>query len=282
MTATVPDTTTGIAAAVATASRPPAKPKKDFLHRPLGEWTVRIVTFVLIFGGWEIGAANVNRALIAPPSEIFASFIRQVFVEGTIWGPFFTSIWVLFAGLAISLVIGLPIGLAMGRWKRVAWSLDPFVYFLYALPHVALVPLMIILLGFDWPFRLAYVFIAAVWPIILNTMAGVRAVDKDLLDAATAFGSRESQTVRKVILPAASPFMVAGFRQAFSSAWVGVVVSEILSTLVGLGGQIERFSLQFLTADMFVPIFMIMFVAVAIQSFTAWAQKRLTPWQPRI
>jgi NitT/TauT family transport system permease protein len=140
---------------------------------------------------------------------------------------------------------------------------------------------MIIFLGFDFPFRFAYVILSAIWPFIINTMAGVRAIDEDLIDAAKAYCANERQIMFRVIIPAVSPFMVAAGRQAFSVAWVGVIVSEITSTLVGIGGQIELFAIVYLTADMFVPIFFIMAVAVATQGLTAWAQKKLTPWQTK-
>jgi ABC-type nitrate/sulfonate/bicarbonate transport system permease component len=253
--------------------------RQQFVNTPVGRWTVRVVTLALLLTAWEIGAANVSRALTAPPSEIFQALIRQAFVEGTLWGPFLDSLTVLILGLAASLAIGIPVGLAMGRWKTVAYALDPYVTFLYALPHVALVPLMIILLGFGFPFRFGYVVLSAVWPVIISTMVGVRQVDKDLIDAATAYSANGRQIMRGVILPAASPYIVAGGRQAFSAAWSGVIVSEITTTLAGLGGLIKIFSIEYLTADMFVPIFAIMIVATAIQGFTAWAQQRLTPWQ---
>lgn len=269
------------------ASRPAAQTTKSGRKRPAkngggsrrGDARIRIGTLAAILLIWEIGAANINRTLLAPPSEIFAAAYRQAFVDGTLWGPLGDSMFVLFTGLLASLVIGLPLGIAMGRWKTVGYVLDPYVTFLYALPHVALVPLMIIVLGFDYPFRLTYVVLSAVWPIIINTMVGVRSVDPNLVDAATAYCANERQIISRVILPAASPYMVAGFRQAFSAAWAGVIVSEMLSTLVGVGGLIKVFSVRFLTADMFVPIFVIMIIATVIQALTAWLQQRFTPWQ---
>jgi NitT/TauT family transport system permease protein len=256
-----------------------AASRNKWAQSPVGRWTIRIVTLVVLLGAWEIGAKDVNRALIAPPSEIFAAAWDQMFVTGSVWEPFLDSMFVLVTGLIAAIVLGLPIGIAMGRWKKVAYALDPYVTFLYCLPHVALVPLMIILLGFDYPFRLGYVVLSAIWPVIINTMAGVRAVDQNLIDAGVAYTANERQIIRGIILPAASPFMVAGGRQAFSAAWSGVIVSEITSTLVGIGGQIKLFAIDYLTADMFVPIFVIMIVAVAIQGFAAWLQQKLTPWQ---
>ncbi|WP_353807475.1 ABC transporter permease [Agromyces sp. SYSU T00194] len=257
-----------------------ASRKNRFTSTPVGQWSIRVGMLVFVLLLWEFTAKDINRALTAPPSEIFVAAWDQLFVTGVVWGPLLTSLLLLVAGLATALAIGLPIGIAMGRWKPVAFALDPYVTFLYSLPHVALVPLMIIVLGFDWQFRYAYVVLSAVWPVIINTMAGVRAVDKALIDAGVAYTANERQIIRGIVLPAASPFMVAGGRQAFAEAWSGVIVAEITSTLVGVGGMIELFAIEYLTAQMFVPIFIIMIIAVAIQGLAAWAQQKLTPWQP--
>ncbi|WP_238011374.1 ABC transporter permease [Dactylosporangium sp. AC04546] len=252
---------------------------KRFLDRPSGRWTVRLVTFVVLLVAWQLYAGTVSLALLASPTQIAEAFYEQAFVEGTLWAPLGESLLVLFTGLALSLLIGIPVGLAMGRWKPISDVLSPYVTFLYALPHVAMVPLMVILLGFDFQFRLGYVVFSAVWPAIINTMAGVTAVPKELIDCARAYDASERQIMRGVILPAAAPLIIAGARQSFSMAWVGVVVSEILSTLVGLGGQIKIFSIQFQTADMLVAIILIMLIATAIQGSAGWLQQRLTPWQ---
>jgi len=104
-------------------------------------------------------------------------------------------------------------------------------------------------------------------------------VEESLLDAGVAYTANERQIIWGIIFPAASPHMVLGGRQAFAEAWSGVIVAEITSTLVGIGGLVEVFAIQYLTADMFVPIFLVMIVAVIIQGLAAWAQQKLTPWQ---
>lgn len=256
-----------------------ASANRRFTRTPLGEWTIRVVVLVGVLLAWEIFAQDVPRALTAPPSEIGAAAWNQLFVTGEIWGPLGSSLTILVTGLATALVIGIPIGVAMGRYRIVANALDPYVTFFYSIPNVALVPALIILVGFDTSFRFTYVVIASIWPIIINTMAGVRAVDNNLLDAGIAYSAKERQIVGGIIIPSASPYMVAGGRQAFTEAWSAVIVGEATTTLAGVGGMVELFAQYYLTADMFVPIFAIMIVGVIIQGLTAWAQQKLTPWQ---
>ena len=107
---------------------------------------------------------------------------HQVFVDHTIWAPLWSSMVALVLGYLIAVGLGIPIGIAMGRWRAVEHTLDPYVSFLYALPHVAFVPIMVVWLGFELKFRLAYVVLSAIFPVIINTMAGVKNVDPELLD----------------------------------------------------------------------------------------------------
>ena len=174
---------------------------------------------------------------------------------------------------------GVTIGVLMGRIRTFEHVADPYVSFLYALPHASLVPLMVIWLGFEFKFRLAYVVVSAVFPVIINTMTGVKNVSPDLLDTGHAFCANERQKLWTIVLPSCTPYIFAGARQAFSAAWVGVVVSEMIATLTGVGGKILHYVNQFRTADMLIYILMIMSVAIAIQGLSSLLQARLAPWQ---
>lgn len=256
-----------------------ASTRRNFTRTPFGEWTIRAAVLVGVLVAWEIYAQDIPRALTAPPSEIAVAAWRQLVVTGEIWGPLGSSLVILTTGLATALLIGIPIGVAIGRYRLAAAALDPYVTFFYSIPNVALVPALIILVGFGTPFRFSYVVIASIWPIIINTAAGVRAVDRNLLDTGIAYTANERQIVGGIILPAASPYIIAGGRQSFFEAWSAVIVGEAMTTLAGVGGMVELFAQRFRTADMFVPIFAIMIVGVIIQAVTAWVQQKLTPWQ---
>jgi NitT/TauT family transport system permease protein len=261
----------------ATTTVAPRRTKAPFLYRPLGIWTVRILTVAAILGSWQLYARNLPRALGAPPTEIATAAWHQI-SSGSIVHPLESSMIALSLGFLLALAVGIPIGVLMGRWRPIEYVLDPYISFLYALPHVAFVPLMIVWFGFELKFRLAYVLLSAVFPVIINTMTGVKNVDPELLAVGKSLCASTPRVLRTIILPGASPYIVAGARQAFSSAWVGVIVAEVLATQDGLGGLITHYSNFFLTADMYVPILFIMFIAVTIQSIADFFQARLTPW----
>jgi ABC-type nitrate/sulfonate/bicarbonate transport system permease component len=271
---------TGAPVAVAPVALPEdaGRRRRSFLYRPEGMWLVRVVTAIVLLGSWQLYAQGKVAALTAPPTDVARALWEQTFVTGSIWGPLGSSMTGLGLGFALAVALGIPLGIVMGRWRGVEHVLDPYVMFLYALPHVAFVPLMIVWFGFELKFRLAYILFSAIWPVLINTMAGVKSIDPELLAVGTSLCAKERQMLRTIVLPAAAPFMVAGARQAFSSAWVGVVVAEILSTQTGLGGEITRFGNFFLTAQMIVPVIYIMIIAVIIQAVAAWLQARLTPW----
>lgn len=250
-----------------------------WLYTPVGIWAVRIATLIGLLTIWQVYASGLSRALLAPPTEVAEAFFQLAFVQRTVWPALSDSLITLFSGFALSMLLGVPIGIVMGRLRTVEYVADPYVSFLYALPHASLVPLMVIWLGFDFKFRLAYVVVSAVFPVIINTMTGVKNVSPDLLDTGHAFCASERQKLWTIVLPSSAPYIFAGARQAFSSAWVGVVVSEMIATLTGVGGRILRSANQYRTADMLVYILMIMAVAIAIQGVSSFLQGRMAPWQ---
>jgi NitT/TauT family transport system permease protein len=264
--------------AAGTRPGPRPAPRTPFLYRRTGIWTVRVATLILILIGWQLYAQGQQKAIAATPREVGLAMWHQVVTNHTIFGPLWSSGEALLLGFAISVGVGIPVGIAMGRWRSIEHVLDPYVSFLYALPHVAFVPVMIVWLGFRLEFRLAYIVFSAIFPVMINTMTGVKNVDPELLAVGKSFCANERQMLRSIILPSASPYMVAGARQAFSAAWVGVVVAEVLSTQTGLGGLINHYSDYFLTADMYVPILFIMLIAIVIQGVANALQRRLTPW----
>jgi NitT/TauT family transport system permease protein len=170
----------------------------------------------------------------------------------------------------------------MGQFRWFENITDPYVSFLYALPHVVFVPLMVVWLGFGFNFGLAYVTLSAIFPVIINTMHGVKGIDPEYIATGRSFCASQRTILRRIIIPGATPFMVAGARLAFSVSWIGVIISEVLSSQTGLGGMISIFSNNYQTADMFVPVLFIAAISVTILQISTRYQPRLTPWfQPR-
>ncbi|MFI5254076.1 MAG: ABC transporter permease [Candidatus Limnocylindrales bacterium] len=239
---------------------------------------IRIATFVAVIAGWQIAFGSVNRALFAPPTEVWAAIVRAFTQEPSIVGPILTSLAAFGIGMALGLLVGLPLGLLIGRYRPVEFLLDPYVAFLYVIPSVAFVPLFVLWFGFDFPFQVALVFESSLFPLMINAAAGAKNVEADLIDGGRSFGASEFQIMRTIVVPGSLPFVFAGLRIAFSSAWVGVVVAQMTGALAGLGGLILSYASVYKTSDMLVPILVIMLIGVIIHALTSRLLTRLTPW----
>ncbi len=248
------------------------------LRTPAGPWVVRVVVLAVILGAWQEESNYVSEAVLAGPWPVAQAAYHLTVTTGQIWKPLGTSLELLFAGFAVAVGLGIPLGLLMGRFRWFENITDPYVSFLYALPHVCFVPLMVVWLGFNFKFGLAYVTLSAIFPVIINTMQGVKSIDPAYIEAGRSFCASERTILRTIIIPGAAPFMVVGARLAFSVSWIGVIVSEVLSSDTGLGGQIDVFSNNYQTADMFVPILFIALISVIILQLSTRYQRRLTPW----
>jgi ABC-type nitrate/sulfonate/bicarbonate transport system permease component len=249
-----------------------------FLRTRAGAWTVSLVTLGVLLASWQFYSHRVSRAVLPSFTSVAQALYRQMFVTHAIWGPMGSSLLALLLAFVASVIIGIPIGIAMGRSRAVESVIDPYVSFLYALPHVTFIPLMVVWLGFGLPFIIAYGFVSAVFAVIINTMSGVKYIDAELVNTGLSFCASKRMILRQIVIPAATPSMVAGGRQAFSQAWGAIIIGEILSTQSGLGGQITYYSTFFQTANMIVPILFIMGISVLILQSAAWLQPRLTPW----
>ncbi len=256
----------------------PAARRPGLLYRRSGILFVRVLTLVLIVGVWEWYAQGISTALLAPPSRVAESFYRLVVTNQELVQALASSVATMFIGLGLAIVVGIPLGMVMGRSKTVEAVLDPYVTFLYVLPSVAFVPVLVVMLGIDVQLRLALIFLSAVFPLMINVIVGVKNVDQELIDSGRSFTANERQIMRTIVVPATIPFIFAGLRIGFSAAWVGAIVAEMTATITGIGGLLLESGSRFRTADVFVAILGIMAVAVTIQWFTSRLEVWLTPW----
>jgi ABC-type nitrate/sulfonate/bicarbonate transport system permease component len=259
------------------AAEPSARP--GFLYRRSGMLITQFLTLVLILLVWEWYASDKSIALIAPPTKIAQSAYNLVIQNQDLVFALAGSVSTMAVGMTLAILIGIPLGVLMGRSKTFESVLDPYVMFLYVLPSVAFIPVLVVIIGIDVKLRLAMIFLSAVFPLMINTIAGVKNVDSELVDSGRSFCASEFQIMRTIILPASVPFIFAGIRIGFSAAWVGAIVAEMTAIITGVGGLLLESASRFKTADVFVAIFGIMIVAVAIQVVTSYIERRLTPWR---
>lgn len=239
---------------------------------------IRFASIAALLLAWEIGGMLTPRIFLSPFHDTVLAFWRMA-NDGSLVTATLNSVGVLFAGLAISVVLGVLLGLLIGRYRRIDWMLEPYINGLYATPTVALLPVLTLWLGLYTGPKIAIVVLLAIFPIIKNTYAGVMTVGQEMMEPAVSMRASEFQIARLVIAPAIIPFMMAGLRLAVGRGIVGLVVGEFFTAQTGLGGLLVRYASSFRTADMFVPIIVLIVVGYGLTTLIAAAQVRLAPWK---
>jgi len=258
-------------AMVTSAALPPVR-------RSWTPWLIRGVSLVVVLGTWEILGRRLDPVFLASPSAIVAAAYGLVVRSREFQNAIIESMTSMVTGYGLASGVGIMVGFSMGRWRTVELALDPYVTALYATPRVALIPLLILWFGIAFELRVAVVFLSSVFPIIINTIAGVKHVDEDLLETARAFAATQAQTLRTVILPSSLPFIFAGLRVGLAAGIIGVIVAEMTAAVSGLGALIMKFGNLFQTAQLFVPIVAIALISVLMTWAIKLLERVLTPW----
>jgi NitT/TauT family transport system permease protein len=237
-----------------------------------------VVAFVVV---WQLVAFKrlMPELFLPGPSDIAAAFATYI-QKGQIWNDIWVSGQELVLGFVLAIIVGLPLGMAMGWYRRFSMALDPFVTFFYAIPRVSLTPLFIIWFGIGINSKLAVVFLGAVFAIIINAAVGVRNLDPALIKAARSFGANDLQVFRTIVLPGSVPYILAGFRLGLGHALTGVVVAELIAAQAGVGLMMATAGATFQTARVFVGLVIIATTGVLITYAFAQIEKRFQSWKP--
>ena len=177
-----------------------------------------------------------------------------------------------------AVIVGLPLAVAMARFKWLDYALDIYINALYSMPMVAIVPLLVLWFGFDVKAKSVVVFLFCLFPILISTYQGVKSVDPRLLEVARSFRSTELQLWRDLVIPSALPFIVSGLRLAIGRGLIGLVISEFYTSIAGLGYMIVKYANSFQTEKLFVPVVLLMVMGVALMEALKYLQNRMAPW----
>ncbi len=239
---------------------------------------IRIAAALAILGAWEIVGRLVNPLLFAPPSAVARAAV-DVIGSGELWRYLKVSLKVFAIGMSLGTVVGIPLGVAMARLRVLDLSLEPFVIAVYSTPMVALIPLLVIWLGFGDGAKSAVIFLFALFPILLNTYQGVKSVEPKLLEVAQSFRSSERALWLDVIMPSSLPFIVAGIRLALGRALVGMVVADLYTAVSGIGYLIARYAQTIQIDRLLVPVVTLSVLGVTLVQGLRWLEAKVAPWQ---
>lgn len=210
--------------------------------------TIGVVAFLIL---WEIATplGIVKVADISRPSLVAKAFI-ELAISGEVFPHLGISLKEFILGFLLSLIIGIPLGVILGRYRILSLLLDPLFMAIYTMPRMAMLPLLVVWFGVGPGATIAVVFLGAVFPILVNTAVGIREIDPILIKAVRSFGGREWDVFKKVLIPGAIPPMMAGIRLGVGRGLLGMVVSEMYASTEGLGGQIALYGNSFRSTEL--------------------------------
>jgi NitT/TauT family transport system permease protein len=255
-------------------------PKQTFYrkHEALILGGIAVVVVVSI---WELAwsAGWISPLFFSGPSAIVRSFYDGI-TTGTLLQDIAYSGRNFAIGLAIAIAGGVILGVIVGWYTRVRLFLDPFLNALYATPRVAMMPLIIIWFGVEMKSKVFIVFLSAFFPVLVNTVAGVRTLDRDLLRAARAFCASDWQIFKTIAIPGSVPFILTGVRQGVALGLIGVVVGEMFGGSQGVGFLIAYGGQTFQTDTVFVGVVIVAFSGMVLTWLAERLERRFSRWRP--
>ena len=257
-------------------------PEMDVLERrQIPRGAITLISIVCLLALWEIFGRDINPVFGSYPSAIAIAF-WELLSTGQLTSALYDSLRSFLLGYGLAIVIGVPVGLVIGRSRTAEAAFGIFITAGYAMPLVALVPLLILWLGLGFAVKVAVVFLMSLFPICINTWLGVVAVPKTLIEVGKSFVAPDLVILRRIILPATLPYIMAGIRLAVGRAVVGMVIAEFFTTISGLGAVIINSANNFDTATMFVPIIILMVMAIGLNWLIGFVERKVAPWQAEI
>lgn len=240
--------------------------------------TLSVAVFLALWE-WASDTGAINPLFTSSPSRIYRVLSDQI-SSGTIWPDVWISAQEFAYGFLIAIAIAIPLGILIGWYRPIEAILNPFVTFLNAIPRIALLPLLIIWLGIGINLKIAVVMLGALIAVMINTIAGIKALDPAYLSMARSFEASDFKIFRTVALPGSIPYIISGIRVGLGHALTGVVVGELYASTAGVGHMIAVAGNTFQTDLVFVGVFIIaVFGLVATwiltkleQHFQSWRQ----------
>jgi NitT/TauT family transport system permease protein len=238
---------------------------------------IRLVSLASVLVLWEIFGAKVDASLFTTPSKIFHAAVEMI-GSGELWAYLEPSLVVLAIGLVLAAAIGVAVGLLLARFWVLDVAFGVYITFLYSLPSVALVPLIVLWAGFDTSAKVIILFLFAFFPMVINTYQGVKNVDVKLMEVGRAFRCTERQLWVNIVLPGALPFIVTGLRLAVGRGLIGMVLADLYTAISGIGYLIVRSASTYEVDKMFVPIVTLGLLGVTLTALLRLLEVRVAPW----
>jgi sulfonate transport system permease protein len=245
--------------------------------RQLQMLVIRMVSLVSVLSIWQVFGGMIDPVLFTTPIAIGKAAVGMI-GSGELWHYLWPSLVVLGIGLTLAAIAGTAIGLLLARFWVLDVAFGVYITFLYSIPSVALVPLIVLWAGFETTAKVVILFLFAFFPMVINTYQGVKSVDPKLLEVGRAFRCSERQLWANIVLPAALPFIVTGLRLALGRGLIGMVLADLYTAISGIGYLIVRTASTYQVDKMFVPIVTLGLLGVTLTALLRVVERAVAPW----
>lgn len=268
----------------------PARPAAGSTERPrrqgerkVKSGTLGLIGLVVVLGAWQIcvSLGVVDGRFTSSPVGAVGGLVEMI-RTGDLWLPLLSTLSSVLYGMVITIVVGIPVGLLIGRSRALFDLTEPLVSIMYAVPFVVFLPIVIFWFGIGAEARLVIVVWSAIFPLVINVIAGARNIETNYLHVAQVFCASRQLTLRAIAFPATLPFILAGVRQAVGRALVGAIVAELFMGNSGLGYVVQTQTSNFQMDDAMAAIVVIAVLAVVLTRGVAWLERRFTFWSGSI
>jgi len=252
-------------------------------ERPGTLLAAQVTSAVVLLALWEglARAKLIDTFFFSQPSTIAAG-VLQVVTRGTVYAAVGTTLVETAVGFVVGSLLGTGLGILLARSAFVRRMLDPYIYFFYSLPRIAIAPLFIVLLGLGIRSKIATVVFAVFFILLINTVNGVLNIRPELVRVARIMGASSWQVTAKVVVPAVLSWIFAGLRLSVSMAFLSAVVAEFVGSTAGLGYQLQLASTYFDTTGVFVWMVILGVLSMALNLAIGWLERRLLRWRPPV
>lgn len=248
----------------------------------LGRKSFGLLSILIVLLLWELicRAGLVNLNLLPPPSQI-APALWKILASGSFIVPLGQTLSMLAIGYTIACVAGVGLGLLLGCSDAAYGLLEPLIEVIRPIPKPALIPAMVVFLGIGAEMKITIVALATLFPVLINTLQGVRGVDPILLATARTLGCSRFETIRKIILPAALPMILTGMRVSLGMGLVLVILAEMLAAETGIGFLILDMQRSFQVRPMYAWIVILAAIGLVLNVVFEMVEDRAVPWRAK-
>ena len=236
-----------------------------------------LASLAVFFSLWQLSGFVLNPLIISTPVEVAKAEV-DVLAQGYLIHDLLVGFREMYIGWAAAIVVGVALGLFMGRFKIVERILGMYIDFMNGTPGIALVPLIIIWLGLGLRSRVVFIFVVTLWPILLNSIAGVKNVSRGYVEVGLTAGLNESQLMWKIGVPAAIPYILAGLRISAGRAVIALIIGQIEVASVGLGKLLLDLGMSFETSKFFAVFLVTASLGLANVGIVRFVQDTFFPW----